>query len=41
VDHLFPSILMWPDAHLEANFGDNVAKPFEYDIQKCPGMGLE
>jgi hypothetical protein len=26
---------------LEANFGDNPAKLFEYDIKKCPGMGLE
>jgi hypothetical protein len=26
---------------LEANFGDNPTKPFEYDIKKCPGMGLE
>jgi hypothetical protein len=26
---------------VEANFGDNPAKPFEYDIRHCPGMGLE
>jgi hypothetical protein len=26
---------------VEANFGDNPKKPFEYDIKKCPGMGLE
>jgi hypothetical protein len=26
---------------IDANFGDNPAKPFEYDIKKCPGMGLE
>jgi hypothetical protein len=26
---------------LVANFGDNPAKPFVYDIKMCPGMGLE
>jgi hypothetical protein len=26
---------------VEANFGDNLAKPFSYDIDKCPGMNLE
>jgi hypothetical protein len=23
---------------VEANFGDNPAKPFEYDIGACPGI---
>jgi hypothetical protein len=40
VDHLVPTVTMW-DMSMEANFGDNPAKPFEYDIKKCPGMGLE
>jgi hypothetical protein len=27
---------------LQTNFGDNLlAKPFKYDIKKCPGLGLE
>jgi hypothetical protein len=26
--------------YIEANFGDDPAKPFEYDIHKCPGMAL-
>jgi hypothetical protein len=26
---------------VEANFGDNPAKPFEYNIKKCPGMGMD
>jgi hypothetical protein len=39
VDHLFPTVTLRDD--ILANFGDNPAKPFEYDIQKCPGMGLE
>jgi hypothetical protein len=40
VDRLFPTVTMWDaDMFLEANFGDDpVAKPFEYDIKKCPGM---
>jgi hypothetical protein len=24
-----------------ANFGDDSAKPFKYDIEKCPGMGFD
>jgi hypothetical protein len=42
VDHLVPTVSFWDDdISLEANFGDNPAKSFEYDIKKCPGMGLE
>jgi hypothetical protein len=26
---------------LEANFGTDPAKPFEYNIEKCPGMGYD
>jgi hypothetical protein len=41
VDHLIPTAELWDYMSLEANFGDNPAKPFEYDIKKCPGMALE
>jgi hypothetical protein len=41
VDRLFPTVTLWVGMSLEANFGNNPAKPFEYDIKKCPGMGLE
>jgi hypothetical protein len=41
VDHLLPTVSLWGDMSVEANFGDNPAKPFEYDIKKCPGMELE
>jgi hypothetical protein len=41
VDHLFPAVQCWDEMSVEANFGDNPKKPFEYDIKKCPGMGLE
>jgi hypothetical protein len=27
------------DGSMEANFGTDPAKPFEYNIEKCPGMG--
>jgi hypothetical protein len=39
VDRLFPTVrkLYVP---LEANFGDDPAKPFKYDIDKCPGLNL-
>jgi hypothetical protein len=29
------------NALVEANFGDDLAKPFSYDIGECPGMNLE
>jgi hypothetical protein len=41
VDHLVPTVALWDEMSVEANFGDNPAKPFEYDIKKCPGMGFE
>jgi hypothetical protein len=36
---LFPSIRM-REFYSEVNFGDDPAKPFEYDIRNCPGLGL-
>jgi hypothetical protein len=37
VDYLFPAVTLFTHASsIEANFG---AKPFEYDIQNCPGLG--
>jgi hypothetical protein len=29
---------MWEDLSLDANFGDNPAKPFSFDIAKCPRL---
>jgi hypothetical protein len=41
VDTLFPTILFCRSTKsLLANFGNDEDKPFEYDIKKCPGMGL-
>jgi hypothetical protein len=42
VDRLFPAVKMMAPAHvsIEANFGDDPAKPFEYDIHTCPGLEL-
>jgi hypothetical protein len=41
VDELFPTVTTLSiDSSLEANFGDDPAKPFEYDIKNCPGLGL-
>jgi hypothetical protein len=40
VDRLFPTILISMYVSLEANFGDDPAKPFAYEIKKCPVMGL-
>jgi hypothetical protein len=42
-DRLFPTISVWNSAwdfSLDANFGEDPAKPFEYDIKNCSGMGL-
>jgi hypothetical protein len=39
-DTLYPTVSIH-DGLLEANFGDNPAKSFKYDIEKCPGMGFE
>jgi hypothetical protein len=41
VERLFPAFTMMPYvSSIEANFGDDPAKPFEYDIQNCPGLEL-
>jgi hypothetical protein len=38
VDRLYPTAFIF-NAYLEANFGDDrQAKPFKYDVDKCPGM---
>jgi hypothetical protein len=43
VDHLFPTVTLLYDAaySIEANFGNDKDKPFEYDIKNCPGMELD
>jgi hypothetical protein len=38
VDRLFPAVIMWTKDSFVANFGDDPAKPFEYDIDNCPGL---
>jgi hypothetical protein len=40
VDRLFPAVAIVANVSIEANFGDDPAKPFEYDIQNCPGLEL-
>jgi hypothetical protein len=35
---LYPTVTMPGMASVEANFGDNPAKPFCYAIEKCPGL---
>jgi hypothetical protein len=35
---LIPTIALWDHVSVEANFGDDSAKPFKYDIKKCPGL---
>jgi hypothetical protein len=39
-NRLFPTVCM-TKVKLKANFGDNPAKPFKYDIKKCPGLVFE
>jgi hypothetical protein len=42
-DHLFPTATFLLDGGLdsiEENFGNDKERPFEYDINNCPGMGL-
>jgi hypothetical protein len=29
---------MLGNVSVEANFGNDLAKPFKYDIEKCPGL---
>jgi hypothetical protein len=42
VDSLIPTVSMCGDVSVEANFGDDQqAKPFRYDIEKCPGLVLD
>jgi hypothetical protein len=45
MDRLFPAVkIFWEFdsiSSFEANFGDDPAKPFEYDIQNCPGLELD
>jgi hypothetical protein len=41
-DYLFPAVTFVCGISLiEANFGDDKDMPFEYDVKKCPGMGLD
>jgi hypothetical protein len=42
-DCLYPMVKMndYADMTLETNFGDDPAKPFKYDIEKCLGLGLD
>jgi hypothetical protein len=41
-EELFPAISLFDMAYsIEANFGNDKDKPFEYDIKNCPGMGLD
>jgi hypothetical protein len=41
VDLLIPTVNL-RDVSVEANFGDDQrAKPFRYDIDKCPGLVLD
>jgi hypothetical protein len=37
VERLFPTVTTRV-VPLEANFGDHPAKPFRFDIGKCPGL---
>jgi hypothetical protein len=47
VDLLYPTVSMLGtgfgdgNCSVEANFGNDSAKPFKYDIENCPGMGFE
>jgi hypothetical protein len=45
VNPLYPTVSLYGSGDdgynhisVEANFGDDSAKPFKYDIKKCPGM---
>jgi hypothetical protein len=40
-DRLFPTVTLWKNVSVEANFGDDLAKPFKYNIEKCPGLVFE
>jgi hypothetical protein len=36
VDILYPTVSMLGNVSVEANFGDDLSKPFKYDINKFP-----
>jgi hypothetical protein len=38
VHRLYPTVTTWKYTSLEANFGDDPAKPFSFDIAKCPAF---
>jgi hypothetical protein len=38
---LYPTVSLYRTVSVEANFGEDSAKSFRYDINKCPGMNLE
>jgi hypothetical protein len=40
VDILYPTVSMFGKLSFEANFGDDLSKPFKYDINKFPWMGV-
>jgi hypothetical protein len=42
VDRFFPAVKMIPNesSSFAANFGDDPAKPFAYDIKNCPELEL-
>jgi hypothetical protein len=40
MDQLYPTVSIC-EMSVKANFGDDPAKPFKYDIEKCPGMVFE
>jgi hypothetical protein len=35
---LYPTVTIGKNTSLEANFGDDPAKPFSFDITKCPRL---
>jgi hypothetical protein len=35
IGYLYPTVTVCGNFSIEANFGDNAAKPFCYDINKC------
>jgi hypothetical protein len=35
---LIPTIALWDHVSVEANFGDDSAKPFKYNVETCPGL---
>jgi hypothetical protein len=41
VNRLYPTAVVQNNSYIVANFGTNSVKPFEYDIDKCPGLVFE